>query len=112
MPDEVYKMCVNGALIVGSRAIVAMGEDGNPDDWDLIVPPEKWHSIALIIPNTATPNSFGGWNFEVSDYTKVYVDVWPDTVQRYLTNFKSDVYYQGYVLDFLTNRYYSSGVIT
>ena len=61
------------AWIVGSAA--------KPDailsqvrDFDILVPFDRWHDAALVVPGRATPNSFGGWKFDTEG---VEIDFWP-----------------------------------
>jgi len=107
LPRIVYQMCVHGGLIVGSQAKRLAGESlgGDPNDWDVIVPLEKWQTIALLIPSTAKPNKFGGWRFKADS---VEIDVWPGSVMEYLTNCKSTRGGRVIALDFIHNRIYSS----
>lgn len=105
LPRDVYRMCVHGAFIVGSYAKYLAGEDVEPNDIDLLVPLKDWQKIALLIPENAKPNKFGGWRFFVDD---IEIDVWPDTVQNYLTNCRSKHGGSVYVVDFINNRIFSS----
>lgn len=91
--DWFYQMCVHGALLVGSFAKMLCGEEIQANDYDLLVPLEKWQTIALLIPESAKPNKFGGWRFLVKgkDTDEIEVDVWPDTLVNYLTNCKTKV---------------------
>jgi hypothetical protein len=108
LPRLVYQMCVHGGLIVGSNAKRLAGEkiEGDPNDWDVICPLEKWQTISLLIPETAKPNKFGGWRFEMEDGMEI--DVWPGSVMEYLTNCKSTKGGRVIALDFIHNRIYSS----
>lgn len=112
LPRVVYQMSVNGALIVGSYAKFLCGEkDIEPNDFDLIVPIEKWQIIALLIPKNAKPNKFGGWRFMVKEYNgdeMVEVDVWPGSLYDYLATCKTK--YGGSVcaVDFINNRVFKS----
>ena len=49
LPSKVYQMCVHGAYIVGSYAKWLSKEYAkdqiNPNDFDLLVPLEKWQTI-------------------------------------------------------------------
>ena len=112
LPREVYQMCVHGALLVGSVAKKLCGDESieNPKDFDLLVPLEKWQTIALLIPQTARPNKFGGWRFKTSK--GVEVDVWPDSLVNYLTNCKSAYGGEVVALDFIHNRKYSSSFVS
>ena len=104
LPRIVYQMCVHGGLIVGSQARRLAGEDVKPNDWDILVPIDRWWAVASFIPGDATPNKFGGWRFESDG---IEIDVWPDTVMNYLTRCKNS---GGSVLvvDFINNRVFSS----
>jgi hypothetical protein len=96
-------MCTHGAYIVGSYAKFLAGEDvPEPNDYDVLVPLNKWQNIALLIPPGAALNKFGGWRFTCDDGKEV--DVWPDSVEHYLTTCKSK--YGGTVLavDFINNH--------
>ncbi len=104
-------MAVHGALIAGSQAkkLVDANFSGQPNDWDLLVPLEKWQTIALLIPEDAQPNKFGGWRFKTDK--GIEVDVWPDSVTNYLTNCKSTKGGRVVVVDFINNRVFSSEII-
>lgn len=104
----VYQMCVQGALIVGSYANYLLGEDITPGDFDLLVPLEKWQTLAWLIPQTAKPNNFGGWRFQVPhEGQDVTVDVWPGTVVDYLVQCRSK-HGTVYVLDYINRRVFST----
>lgn len=126
LPRVVYQMCVHGALMAGSQARKMAGEDVEPNDYDLLVPLEKWQTIALMIPETAKPNKFGGWRFFAHEplstgvtfrsggvtFTAgtpetVEVDVWPDSVFNYLSNCKASNGEKVCVVDFINNKVYS-----
>lgn len=106
LPRMAYLMCVHGALICGSFAKKLMGEDIETNDYDLLVPLDKWQTIALMIPQSAKTNKFGGWRFK-DEYGNEY-DVWPSTVQDYLQNCKTKYGGKVYVIDFIKNKAYSS----
>jgi len=107
LPRIVYQMCVHGGLIVGSQAKKLAGEDidGDPNDWDVLVPLEKWQTLSLLIPSDARPNKFGGWRFTVEGDE---IDVWPDSVINYLSNCKSTRGGRVIAMDFINNRIFSS----
>lgn len=109
LPRTVYQMCVHGALIVGSFAKHLTGEkDIEPNDFDLLVPLENWQTIALLIPEDARPNKFGGWRFMVDNHgTEVEVDVWPDNLYNYLSTCKTK--YGGAIVavDYINNKVFS-----
>lgn len=104
LPRVVYQMCVHGAFIVGSQAKRMTGEDLLSNDYDLLVPLEKWQTIALMIPEDARPNKFGGWRFE--DEKGNEIDVWPDTLQNYLANCKTKHGGRVVAVDYINNKAY------
>ena len=107
LPAVVYQMCVQGALIAGSLAKKMCGdEDIEPGDYDLLVPLERWQTIALLIPENAKPNKFGGWRFYTDKNEEV--DVWPDTVQNYLSKCKTKYGGKVCVVDFINNKAFCS----
>lgn len=108
LPRLVYLACVHGAYICGSQAKRLAGEVVNSDssDWDLLVPFEKWETLALLIPEDAKPNKFGGWRF--TDDKGNEVDMWPGDPMRYLTNCKTKYGGSVYLADYINNRLYSS----
>ena len=107
LPRIVYQMCVHGGLIVGSQAKRLIGEEigSDPNDWDILVPLDRWQTISMLIPQSASPNKFGGWRFKSKH---IWVDVWPDNVINYLTNCKSTRGGKVIAVDFINNRIYSS----
>ena len=83
MPQIIKILCWNyDAWIVGSTA-VSLIEYKKPEDWDIIVPPEKWNESALFLSTEdIEANSFGGW--KIRDYKRDYnIDVWPDNLNSY-----------------------------
>jgi hypothetical protein len=109
LPRTVYLMCVHGALLVGSQAKKLMGEDIESNDYDLLVPLDKWQTIAVMIPECAKPNKFGGWRFK--DDNDNEIDVWPDTLQNYLSNCKTKYGGKVYAVDYIANKAYCSQTI-
>ena len=111
LPRVVYQMCVHGGLLVGSQAKAIVGdiEPSNPHDYDVLVPLEKWQTVALLIPENARPNKFGGWRF-VDDKGNE-VDVWPGSLQEYLRNCKTKYGGKVVAIDYIHNKVYSSEVI-
>jgi len=106
LPGLVYRMCREGALIAGSTARVFAGvSTKTPDDWDLLVPFERWNTVALLIPPGARTNKFGGWKFPLDCGN--LVDVWPGSVQEHLQNACSYEGGSAYVYDPLNNRVFS-----
>ena len=109
LPRTVYLMCTHGGLLVGSIAKKIMGDDIKTNDYDILVPLEKWQTIALMIPEDAKPNKFGGWRF--TDDKDNEIDVWPDTVFNYLKNCKTKYGGKVYAVDYIANKAYSSEMI-
>jgi hypothetical protein len=102
-------MCVFGGLLAGSYAKWLCGEDIEPVDFDIVVPHEKWYLVALLIPEDAKLNKFGGWRFEVNfNGEKVEVDVWPDTIERYLRECKTKHDGEVIVVDFIHNKVFAT----
>lgn len=114
LPRVVYQMCVHGALIVGSYAKYLVGEDVVPQDYDLLVPLAKWQTIAMLIPETAKPNKFGGWRFmtdakdEADQPIEVEIDVWPGILEEYLSQCRTKHGGAVVAVDFINNRVFSS----
>ncbi len=69
------------------------------------MPLEKWQTIALLIPMNAKPNRYGGWRF-IDHETEV--DVWPDTIEHYLSTCKSKHGGKVTVVDYINNRVFES----
>lgn len=111
LPAIVYQMCVHGALLAGSlaRKIADQDNEGEFNDYDLLVPLEKWQIVALLIPKNSRPNKFGGWRFRLTDGKEV--DVWPDTLENYLAKCKTKIGKKVCVIDFIHNKLYSSEII-
>lgn len=107
LPGLVYRLCVAGALIAGSRAKWLAGDalDTEPSDWDLLVPAEIWQSVATLIPTDAKLNAFGGWSFT---YRGERFDVWPGTVHKYLAECRTRHGGVVRVVDVINNRVFSS----
>ena len=103
-------MAVHGAYIVGSQAKRMAGDDIPVDgsDYDVLVPFDKWQAIALLIPDSARPNKFGGWRF--SDDKDNEIDVWPGDVTTYLRECKTKHGGAVYVVDYVHNLIMSSRV--
>ena len=82
-PPLVTKLTqLHNAWIVGSAA------DPNKNlstvrDWDILVPWSEWSKAVLLIPTTATPNTFGGWKCLEKG---IIIDVWPDDIATLLNN--------------------------
>lgn len=75
MPKLVRKLCFgHEAWIVGSAVV-----ESKPRDWDVAVPFSEWRQAAMLIPESATPNTMGGWKCD-------NVDVWPCELSKLLRN--------------------------
>lgn len=108
LPRLVYQMCVHGGLIVGSYAKKLMGEVEETHDYDVLIPHDKWQIIALLIPETAKPNKFGGWR--IKDDKGNEIDVWPGSLHEYLSECKTKYGGSVYAIDYIHNRVYSSSL--
>lgn len=117
LPRIVYLMSVHGGLVVGSQAKIMAGDSLGIDesgaertgsDWDVLVPHEHWQKIALIIPEDARPNKFGGWRF--NDDKGNEIDVWPGSLHTYLSECKTKYGGSVYAVDYIHNMIYSSAV--
>lgn len=109
LPGLVYRMCVHGGLLAGSFAKYLAGdlpEGKQPNDYDVLVPYADWQKIALIIPEDAKPNKFGGWSF--ADGHKNLIDCWPGDVGQYLRECKTKHGGKVWVVDFINSKGYCS----
>lgn len=109
LPRIVYQMCVNGALIVGSYAKHLMGEVDKCNDYDLIVPHEKWRFVSLLIPQDAKLNKFGGLRFK--DEKGNEIDVWQGDLYTYLNECKTKYGGKVYAIDYINNKAFSSETV-
>jgi len=112
LPRLVSQMVSGGALIVGGVArAIAEGDHAyleNMKDYDLMVTSfDDWYNIALLIPKDATVNSYGGWKFNDNG---VEVDVWPETLDHYLTHGKMKRHSNVYAYDFIKERMYRGSI--
>lgn len=105
LPALVFVMCKNGAHVVGSAAKFIIGEQNSFTDFDLIVPPEKWFSVSLLIPKTAKLNSHGGLKFK---YRKYEIDIWPCSIEQHLRQCKPGMGKQEHVLDYINNKVFTA----
>lgn len=106
IPTLVYQMCLHGAFICGSfaRSLVEGSSDFN--DYDLIVPPEKWSIVSLLIPkDTAKLNSFGGIRFK--DKHGNTIDVWQGNPFEYLQTCHSNRSSNNYVVDLINKKVFT-----
>lgn len=79
LPLRAYRICqMYDAWVVGSAALP---DDGKPvEDIDIMVPFHHWNSAAMLIPEHARMNAFGGWKWTEDDGT--VIDLWPDRLER------------------------------
>lgn len=83
MPSLVCKLTyAHEAWIIGSAA--------KPDcdhttvrDYDILVPFSNWQKAAMLIPDNAVPNTFGGWKCQSEGRE---VDVFPGELSWLFTN--------------------------
>ena len=78
-------------LLVGSAAAYVDGRMhspdnpqyfGSPNDWDVIVPPDRWAAFARTgILRDSHMNNFGGYTLRMQDDN--VMDVWPATLDSY-----------------------------
>ena len=78
-----FLMCKTGANVVGGYAKFLLGKRKRVNDIDLIVPPEKWWVVSLLIPKTAWLNKHGGLRFDDED-SGFQVDIWPCSIEQHL----------------------------
>ena len=91
---------------MGSYGKRLAGEEIESEDFDLLVPHDKWQVIALMIPSTAKVNKFGGWRFETECGKEV--DVWPGDLYQYLTECRTKHGGPVVAVDFIQNRIFTS----
>jgi len=109
IPTSVFLLCKSGALIVGSCAEFLLGMRSECIDYDLIVPPEKWHIVSLLIESDAGINNHGGFRF--MDRMGNEIDIWPSSIDEYLRHCKPALGGQTYVVDYITSRIYTAYMI-
>lgn len=96
LPKKVLVLCKKGAYIVGDRALKEAFPDKYRDlecnNYELIIPVDNWKSIISLIPEGASANLFGGWDFKTKDVdgSDVEVSVWMDEAINYISRFASD----------------------
>lgn len=100
-------MCKCGAILVGGAAqhFVLKGEK-KIKDYDLIVPPEKWYIVSLLIPKSARLNKHGGLKFK--DDKGNEIDVWPCSIEQHLCQCHSLSEEKDFVVDIINRRVFSS----
>jgi hypothetical protein len=108
LPALIFLMCKNGANITGSAARFIVGACETFNDYDLIVPPDKWYAVSPLIPKTAKLNNHGGLKF---NYRRKQIDIWPCSIEQHLRQCKPGLDEQEYVVDYVNNRIFTSTVI-
>ena len=103
-PTIISLLCRSGAYIVGGYADYLIGNAATFNDHDLIVPPDKWYLVSLLIPKNATINSYGGWKFRVRG--AIQVDIWPSSIEQYLRQYKGQ-HKKACVLDHTNNKIFT-----
>ena len=104
VPTTVAILCRSGAYIVGGYANYLIGKRKEFKDYDLIVPPDKWYIVSLLIPKDAKINSYGGWKF--IDKEGNNIDIWPSSIEQYLRQYKGKAK-NGCVLDYMNNKIFT-----
>ena len=100
-PTDVDLMCRCGALLVGSYASYLVGEAKQFNDFDLIVPQDKWLAVLAVVPENAEVKltRFGGVHFQ--DRAGNKIDVWPSSIDHHLRTCKPAL-----VVDWIRQRVY------
>ena len=107
IPTKVFLMFKCGAMAVGGLAdrLAGVGERGIKD-YDLIVPPDKWYAVSLLIPGSARLNKHGGLKFV--DECGNMVDVWPSSVEQYFRHCSNGFRTRMYVIDYINSMVFVS----
>ena len=103
LPTSIAILCRSGAYIVGSYANYLIGTRKEFKDYDLIVPPDKWYIVSLLISKDAKINSYGGWKFTVLNNS---IDIWPSSIEQYLRQYKGKSK-DACVIDYMNNKIFS-----
>ena len=109
-PALVRTFCLNhsGWLIGGAaKALINKEAISSIKDWDVMIPFSEWHQACLLIPVTAFSNKFGGWKI-VSKGRETKIDVWPDSLDKCVTNYPET----GYFLHPLSGKYFITGHVS
>ena len=109
LPTSVFLLCKTGALVVGGFAKFLLKKKESCDDYDLIVPPEKWYIVSLLIPANAKINKHGGFRF--TDDIGIEIDIWPCSIEQHLIQCKSAIGQQEYVVDYINSRVFTSFIL-
>lgn len=80
LPNEVIGILIDyDAWLVGSGCEWAMGDKGDePDDFDIIIPPQHWTRFIREHGRDSSIANFGG--IKLADPA---IDAWPDTLSGY-----------------------------
>jgi hypothetical protein len=76
-------------------------------DYELIVPPEKWYCVSLLIPANARMNKHGGLRFTDDKGNKI--DVWPCSIEQHLRQCQGQK--PEYVVDIINHKVFSSRIL-
>lgn len=101
-----FLICKAGAYLTGGYARFLLGIDETYNDIDIIVPPDKWYVISLLIPKNAQLNKHGGLKFKENN--GVIVDIWPCSIEQHLRQCKSNMNKPEYILDYINNMVFVS----
>ncbi len=72
----------DGWIVGGAVPYISCKSEESPKDIDIIVSPNVWREVSLILPKNSILNTLGGMKFIDNG---VSVDVWPDEIGRLLT---------------------------
>lgn len=110
LPTSVFLLCKAGALIVGGFAKHLLNRNEKRcNDFDLIVPPEKWYIVSLLISKNAKINKHGGFKFKDDDNN--IIDIWPCSIEQHLIQCKTAMGQQEYVIDYINSKVFTSFLI-
>jgi len=109
IPTSVFLLCKTGALIVGGCAKYLLNKKEMCNDYDLIVPPEKWYIVSLLISTDAKINRHGGFKFEDNDGNNI--DIWPCSIEQHLIQCKAAIGNQEYIIDYINSKVFTSFII-
>jgi len=93
VPPKLFALMEAGAILCGSQAknLVEVSTRRTDTDWDLFVPPERWLSVAKLLPTDGKLNGFRGVEFVIDNEL---VDVWVSTLPVFLK--RACEYYGGF----------------
>jgi hypothetical protein len=88
VPAIVKAFCFGfDGIVVGGSAKFLTGDAAEVNDWDVVIPPHKWHDASKIIPYKSETNTFGGVKV-IAD--GVCVDVWAECLVHYFASIGSE----------------------